>query len=544
MSSIWKRVWQFLSGLFKWDPVEAEKRKGLRNIYKMLAAISPPFFDYKSGNVLPGFAKIVYILATNLIKLEEVLRKTVLNKDMKLSQLYNDYLIEVNLPEDERLKKAQFSYSELKQRLASSIVSGTEGNRISQDFTNYLKNFTPEFSRSVNETLTELDRMVTVCQYNFGTFIMYFDPQCKLGTKNYTPRFNAVASENISADLLDLYYIFANFKVTEGIERCFNDIIERLRLPQGQAIKADIKKTLERIEKLRIKYLEPGVLVNLLRAIKQDPLFQAASDKVKTDFVRKYTTRISTQFRKDLEKITREIAENATTAEIKSLFGDDMLIMPEGYNEEESSALSSKGFTAFLHTKPFAIIKNFFIYKFDDRMKTAITKLIVEGFFDDKAFQNEFSAVYYLCEKTQDRIIDFENMLLGNSRTSLMTIRMFYSNLKAGKKVSLEIETLVEELNKKAKKIVEDETNNLYVLGKCIGAILDDYKNKAPLLVSNIKVIGGNKNGELVAALQDSYFSISHLIKLMQNYTIIKKDAKLKLNTDKKPAENINDRSI
>jgi hypothetical protein len=538
MSNIWKRIWLFLSLLLKWDPAEAEKRKGLKNIYRMLAVVSPPFIDFRTGQILPGFAKTIFLLATNLIRLDEVLRKTILNKDSKLSQLYNDYLIEAHLPEQERLKKAMFSYTELKERISSSLAPGTEGNKLMLEFTNYIHNFNPQATRIINETICELDRMIAVCRHNFGLFLAYFDPQCKLGTKNYSPRFSPVASENIAADLMDIYFILANFKVTQGIEQCFDDIIDRLKLPQGQAIKADIKKTLARIEKLREKYLDPGILLNLIRAIKQDPVFEAARDREKTDHVHKYTTRLTTQFRKDLDKVIRELSETAASSEMKALFGDDMLIMPEGYNEEEASVLYSQGITSFSHIKPLAILKNFFIYKFDEKTKTAMTKLIVEGFFDDKSFQNEFSAIYYLCEKSQEKILDFESLLMGNSRTSLSTIRTFIAGLKAGKKIGLEIDTIIEEINKKAMKIIEVETNHLNALSRNIAAILDDYKTKSPLLVSNIKVIGGNKNNEFFAALSDAYSSITHLIMLMQNFTIIKQDTKQKPLSEKQKEEN------
>jgi hypothetical protein len=536
MSNLWKQIWDFFSSMFKWDPIEAEKRRALKNIYKMLSVVSPPYFDVRANQVLPGFAKSIFALASNLLRLEDILRKTVLSRDTKLSQLYSDYLVEANLTEDERIKKANFSSAEMKARISASLSPGSEGNKLNQEFSNYMKNFSMPFSQAVNSSLADLDRLISLCQYNFGALLTYFDPQCKLGTKGYIPKFSPVLSEYLIPDLMDLYFILANFKVTESIELAFDRIIDRMKLKQGSEIKSDVRKTLGRIEKLCAKYLSSTLFLSFLRALKQDPLFVAASDREKTDHVRKYTTRLTNQFRKDLDNALREISENATMSEMKDLFEDDMLIMPEGYNEEEASVLYSQGITSFSHVKPLAILKNFFIYKFDERAKNALTKLIVEGFFDDKSFQNEFSATYYLCEKSHDRIVDFERSLSGNSRTSVSTIHAFLSGIKTGKKIGLEVETIIEEINKKAMKIIEEETNHLNFLSLKIRDILEDSRNKSPVLVSNIKVIGGNKNSEFTGALDDTQTAIGKFIRLMQHFTVIRQDLKRKgIEEDKKP---------
>jgi hypothetical protein len=526
MSTLWKRLWEFLSHLFNWDPVEAEKRAALKNIHRMLQAVSPPYFDARTGQVLPGFAKSIFALSSNLVRLEDILRKTVLNKDSRLSQLYNDFLIESSLPEDERLKKASFSRNEIKNRLSASLSPGIEGNKVNHEFSHYIRNFAPLFSQKVNESLRDFDRMIALCQYNFIGLLTHFDSRYKPEAKGLTPKFAPAGGETVFPELMDIYFILANFKVTDSIAESFTRLIERLRLKEDSEIKADVKKTLARIEKLCTKYLDPSVLLALMRAIKQDPGLIVPSDHEKTDHVRKYVTRITNQLRKDLDTALREISENAMMTEIKDLFGDDLLIMPEGYNEEEASILYSQGITSFTHVKPLVVLKNFFIYKFDERIKAAMTKLIVEGFFDDKGFQNDFSTTYYLCEKSQERIVDFERSLTGNSRTSISTIRMYLSSLRSGKNIGLQIDTIIEEINKKAVKLVEEETSHLNFLSLKIQDILDDFKNKSPVLVANIKVIGGNKNSEFIGALVDALRSINKLIRLMQNFIVIHHDIK------------------
>jgi hypothetical protein len=66
--------------------------------------------------------------------------------------------------------------------------------------------------------------------------------------------------------------------------------------------------------------------------------------------------------------------------------------------------------------------------------------------------------------------------------------------------------------------IISNHFNRLYMQ---LVELLDDYKRKNPDLVSNLKVLGGSRNSELIKLLMDRTQDISRFISIMKNFTII-----------------------
>ncbi|MCW8966900.1 MAG: DUF5312 family protein [Candidatus Pacearchaeota archaeon] len=520
--NMWKRVWNFFSSLLNWDPQEAEKKKQLGKVFRYLSTISPSFINKNTREILPGFAKILFAFTRYLLPIRNVFEKTILSRDFKMAELYRNYLIESYLPESDQLKRHSFTFDALKERLLDSVSGKVETDKIKYDFNEYIKIFNASEFDMINKELNEFYKLVTVSQHNYEPFLSLFDQELIISSNTYTPKFKVVNGNDIIPDLMDLYYITANLKISDLIEHKLMQLIERLNPTQVNTVKKKVSRLLARIDKILKTYLTREIILALLQAIKLDPEFVADTNTESVNYIDQYKSKLTNEFKQMIDRILREISENNIVQEMDELFQGEKLVFPEGYNETERDYLLSYGMESFIHIKPFTILKNYLISFFSVKTKNVLSKLIFEGFFEDKVFQNNISNAFYACGKSYNRIEQFETGLTEKATSSLLTIHNSLQKKERDKDLVEKLNNIIIGINQRVFTIIEEETNKLNTLLKYYTDVLVDYKNKTPLYISNIKVIGGNKNNEFVQDLVFGYSKLEQVIKIMKNFTVIK----------------------
>jgi hypothetical protein len=524
--SIWKYIWNLLSNLFNWDPKEGEKKKELRKMSQYLLSISPPYYRQSTKQVLPGFARVLYEYAYYLQFIRELFQKTIHHNDHKLAERFHNYLIECHLPENEQLKHHHFAYEELYARLVNALSPREEINKINHEFKEYIKLFDkPEFD-VIDNHLNELNKFSTLCQHNFNNFLVMFDPHITISHKKRKPSFNPVQGFHIIPDLLDLYFIIADFSLSSCIEQNIFLLIERLKPKNSDNVKDKMKTILRRIDVIQKKYLKPSLLLALLRVIKNDPAFTADINEEKIPYLKHHTDKLNSQFTKNMNRLLKEVNENALMKEIDALLGSRQLVPISGYNDTENDFLQRHGLHTFNYVKPLTILKNFIISHYGKKEIALITKLLFEGFFENKLFRNNISEVFNGCNDSLGRITEFEKSLLVDETSPLSRIHHIFEGKGHTETDSEDFAILIDVIDKKAGGILEKETNLFYSLSSHLFEIIDDSKKKSPSIVSNIRVIGGNNNSDLIKSLTECYEHINKLISIIQNFTIIQDNVK------------------
>ncbi|MBN1412176.1 MAG: hypothetical protein JW969_15130 [Spirochaetales bacterium] len=522
MKSFWSRVLDFFIRLFNWDPAEIAKKRALKAIYRDLKAISPSYYKRSHNYVLPGFSRVIYNFATLLKPIDELLKKTVRNKDPKLAARYNTFLFESQLEEEDRLKRYLFDYQEMKSRVFDSTDFEREILKLEAEFREYIGLFTTTGFENINSEMNEMNRLCGICRQSYESLLSLFDPKIDINRAKYKPFFNAIEGELVLQEIMDIYYILASFDISNGIEKNLHTLIERLRREGAQEQKDKISKNLNRIRRLLVKYLHPSILLKLIQAIKQDPYLIPKFDTESMNIIEEYIKEMSSQFKHDIERLEREINERAISHNLIGLFGTTGLEELEGYSEAEAAILETKGINGFIYIKPMQILKTFIMKKFDIVHREPLVKLIIEGFFEDKVFQSELANIYYKCEKTLGQIILFEENLMGSGKTSINTIRKYLAELHTNPNLNITLNNIIEMTNKKAQRILEEYTNLFNDLTGYLSQIMEDYKNKTPGIVGNIKTLGGTRNMEFINSLQKSYNSVIQLVNIMRIFIIVK----------------------
>jgi hypothetical protein len=514
---------EFLRGVFNRGGPDAAKRAELKKTYAFLAQIRPPYYKPKENMVLPGFAQGVYNFRSILRPLVDMARKTISHSDIRIYQRFFDYLVDARLPESSREKKASFSYEGMKARIENSVRSDEEFEAIGREFQEFLRLVDSLSIGDLDRELAEVEQFSDICRYDWDRIVGLFDPGANMDNPSYRPDFQAADGEKVLPELIDLYYILADFTFSETLARSVLVILER-QAPQsaGPAQKQKVEKIFAALNKGLTLRLHRDVLLALIRALKLDPLYDPPIVRETTDYVERYRRRMVTQFEKDRERLQREQHENAISTDIEALFGSVEVAPVEGYDEEMDTYLRKESPNGFTHIKPLRILKTFVHNNFERDIKEPVKRVLVEGYFDNKGFQNNLANLIYQCERSAGRIDEFEASLHSNARISLIAMKRYVEEMRRGKDVSQFLNRLVDAINQRAREICEDETRLYQMLGESMGDLLTDYRRPSPDLVTNIRTLGGGRNKEILNQIAEGKRQMDTLMRIMRNFTYIK----------------------
>ena len=482
----------FFSRLFAKDPAEARKRAELKKIHLFLAEHHPPCYRPKQNLVLPGFAQSVYAFASSLKPLAEVARATVASSDVRVSQRYFDHLIDSHLSPQARERKAALAFDEMLDRVTSSLDSDREIELITQDFQSLLREIEGIGLREVNYELSEVDRFIELCRHDYERLLGLFDPGVSLDSADRRPEFAPTDAEQILPELIDFYYVTEGFFFSDSLRHNLILLLERKNASGAdESRKRKVEKMCAQLEKLLAERLDKETILALIRAAKGDPLYTPSTPRERRDFMDSYRRRLAQQFEHDRDRIQRERHENAISADIRNLFGDAEILELEGYDEEADAFLRKESPMSFTWIKPLRILKTFVAAVYDPGLKEAIKRILVEGYFDNKNYQNNLANILYQCERCGSRITEFEQQMMGSGRISIVAMKRYVEEMRHGKDIAPFLSRLVDAINGKAKELVEDESALFAMLGDAITELLADYRKSSPDLVTNIRNLRG-----------------------------------------------------
>lgn len=513
----------FFSRLFARDPEEARKRAELKRIHLFLAEHRPPYYRPKQNLILPGFANSVFSFAASLKPLAELARATVANSDVRVSQRYFDYLIDCRLSPQARERKAALTFDEMLDRVTSALDSDHEIELISQEFQSLLREIEGLGPRETNYELSEVDRFIELCRHDYERVLGLFDPGVSLDSADRRPEFAPVDAEQILPELIDFYYVTEGFFFSDSLRQSLVRLLERKNSSGvDDARKRKVEKICSQLEKLLAERLDKETLLALIRAAKGDPVYTPSTPRDRRDFVDSYRKRLAQQFEHDRDRIQRERHENAISADIRNLFGEAEILEVEGYDEDADSYLRKESPTSFTWIKPVRILKTFVAQVYDPILKEAVKRILVEGYFENKNYQNNLANILYQCERCGARIAEFEQQMTGSGRISIVAMKRYVEEMRRGKDIAPFLSRLVDAINAKAKEIVEDEAVLFAMLGDALTELLADYRKSSPDLVTNIRTFAGGRNREIMGQILAGRDRINLLVKVMRNFTFVR----------------------
>ena len=502
-----------------------DTRQEMKRIYAPIAHFKPPYYRFKNNIVMSGFAQDLFLFSQALKPLMDLADRTLAHPDLRVSRRFFDYLVEADLPPSELERKESFFYDGMKLRIDNAVRPDQEQEAIGRDFQRFLRDVEGLVTGPLNTELADVERFIDICRHDWERVLGFFDPGVSLEDPKYKPDFQSCDGELILPELIDINYLLNGFYFTPQLLRKVMGVFERYAPASAASQAARIEKMFSILNKVLQYRLSKDSLMALIRLIKRDSLFQPDLRRELVDYVDQYKQRLVTQYERDRERLLRERHETAVSKDIKDLLAGIDPVILDMYDEENDAYLRRETPHGFTHIKPLGILKTFVVGIFDNQIKETVKSILVEGYFDNKTFQNNLANILYQCDRTMGRIMAFEDGLRSNGRVSMVAVRRYVEEMRHGKDIMSFLDKLVEEINYKAREICEDETGLFEMLGMTMNEILADFRKSSPELITNIRTLGGVRNREYMTALAEGRRKLDTFVRIMRNFAFVKTPA-------------------
>jgi hypothetical protein len=521
MKDLIEALRRFFLVLFGGNIDDMDRRKRLREIQNQLRNSSPSIYDPSSGKVLPAFAQVLGRLARALRPIDHIFNRTIFSEDGKSADRYWDYLFEERLPEQLLSLREGLRYEEMKNQILSTSDPEAEIRQYQSSFEDLLKTASEANYPEFNAGCRELDLLGHLCRYDFLRLLRHFDDNYDLWEQNYQPVFHPVDGTDILPELMDLYYVTGALQLTNLATENVILLLERLYREKAESHESKIIKVLSLIRNVLDGHLNNDILVNLIRAVENDPDLQPKRDRSQRNYLEDYSQRLEERYSRDLDSIKREVEKGLLEMDLSLLFGNAELLEIESYNEVLNTKLFESEYRSFTKIIPFQIVKSFLYMKFEKDLKDLLKKILVDGIFEDKAFQDELSSTLYDCETAKDLIAGFEADLTDEEEGAVVELTGLMQKHQQGRNVIPAINNQITAIDEKAGEHIESITNHFFRLSKQLEGLVSDSRSRNPAHVSNIKVLGGGKHLDLLKLLKDRLKDTERFIAIMKNFTII-----------------------
>jgi hypothetical protein len=504
------------------DPRELEKRRRLRAVLEELRQLKPNYYRRGSRTVLPEFALSILELVSCLRPLRELFDRTACAEDTKLAQRYRDYTVVARLPAHLQDIYGTFSLANLRSRVLGATKPESELNRVERELQDFLGNLSDPEYYSFNTDYTAMQRLIDLCQHSFTHLLSLFDPDFDPANRDRESNFRPAPADEVLPELLDLYFIVGGLELSEGLERNLDCMLERLSRESAGEAKQRTHKILSQLRTLIGRDLSPAILLALIRSIKQDP--EASPDVISEQhfYLDEFRSRLQEYYGKLSEKIQWELHESAVQEDLNRLFHGAELLEIEDYSEELARSLQEIDYDCFASIKPLRILKSFTAGYFERTLRDPLKRLIVEGKFENRIFQNMFTNTFFGCEGLMQKFVQLEENLNDTGPLSVKKLRHFLQMYQEGKPVQNIVAKQCEGIEKSLRRLLDEGANLFYNLCILLLEILNDTRQKTPEHVANIKSMAGSANEQFVASLSKGYDSLYLFVRIIKNFAQVR----------------------
>lgn len=527
LSNLIRYIKEFFYSLFYLSEEEISSQNALRNIVQELKQCKYPV--YRNDNtVLAGLPMIIYEIYRISLPFKNILQETICSNDIRLSGVFLDKLVESSFSDNQKILKENLSFSSRMEKISDLMR---------EDFDQKLKDQTNEFDelifsltdpafKSVDAKINKLFAFFDFCSFQFNTFFAYFDPGFNTIVNTDSVRdhynFENVDGMAVLQEILDLDYLIRNISVDEQLVDgilFLNSVLPQDKQVDEVYIKKNLKNFFSKFE----NSLGKDTLKNIAKLIKKDPKFE---DKTKAPRVfseiEEYKARFTANFSADTKKILKLRQDVQMSSLISGLFGDIEILKLDVYNEDLNSKIQALTGLSLDWIKPLEIVKTYTKNFFQPSIEPFLRELLVEGLFEDKKMKSDFAANYYYCSAVADKIDELEKVMYGKNESSIELIRGYLTRIEAGGDFERPLSKIIDEINLRAKKFLEDSGRHYLDLLKFCKLIIKDTYRPVPESVHNItSMINSTKNKDRFAVFANGMENFEKMIELLKKYVVI-----------------------
>lgn len=491
---------------------DASKNKDLKLILKKLTAKKCKYLS-KDRILQQPFANKFFSLYEQTQPLKDFFDKTLFNKDESRRKLFMYSYIDSFLTEESRKKKDNFEKNLIAKRLCESSEPQKTMDSIEHDFAEFKKNYERENMPEVEREYNFFYQLYQLTSFDFESLFikmnLSFNPNAP-----QLPVLKNCDATRMSDDLKDFYYIIAALKrIPENSNNSIEKLIGRYSNENAKGLAGKIKDSINEIFKLLQSDLSLEVILLMIRYIDSDPYLKIKVTPEYVTIIESYRRELGNMFLKTKQEALNIFNNESIQNEISNLFKNVQLERIPDYTDElivnlDAHNLELRGMKALNVTKTF-------IKVYEETYREQINVFLVNGLFNDKEFQRDFSDAYFRVNELKNENLSTEREITNNSENSLTTLESLMStstNAVTEKKLKM----VVAEINMIVNMHLRHCFSSVHSFAGKMEEVLNDYKSQSPGKISNIRSIKGSNTKDFISSMVEMYSMMVKYLKLLK----------------------------
>ncbi|MDZ7794992.1 MAG: DUF5312 family protein [Spirochaetia bacterium] len=488
---------------------DRDRRLELRRIWRELRYMKLDYIDQHGKKIGSSYASKQY----SLYKLISTLRKTLQLPAQRQELLQESDLLEYLVLHqcDPQIRRGLngFSYESLLDRITHASDREAAWKSVEREWAEIVRHISGLAQQKLNNDLFQMELLYGLMEFDFPSLFKLFDSSFGEGQPQQIPRFSDVLAALLNQYLLDFYFITAHLRVTPNLRMLLINLFEYYNEEETSPLSA-VRESIDYIELLFENELSESTHRSLIQLSQQDTDFEPEAASVSHNYVEEVQTKLRKRYESSRDLVKRELAEAQLKDSIGDLLSGHALVDLHGYTRENEEPFLDLGLNGFLYTLPLQVVKTYYLSIFSKGLLGSLRKIYEDGHYENREFQQGYGEALREFSAVASRIDHFETQLQQQSGASIEGMQKM-ARLSGSSLQNFEvIETFLNDVNRKAVKILVCTGKSAEELHRRIGAIIGDHRSANPKFISNIRVIGGDRNRDILIRVDQAYQELGY----------------------------------
>lgn len=492
----------------------------LRKIWRELRYLKLGYTDIQGKKVFSSYASKLYSLYKLVATARTILQLPARRQELLQEADLLEYLVLQQLEPQTRRQLNGFSYEALLDRISHAPDQAAAWKAVEREWVEFSRQVSELKSRKTTEELFQIELFYALLEFDYNSLLKSFDPAFVADQPQQVPRFNDVAAGVVDQYLCDFYYIIARFNVTPDTRTILSQVYAYNHEEDGEQMAA-LRESVDYIELLFENELSESTLRSLLQIIHQNPEFLPEAAACGHDYIGEVHTWLEKRFIRSRERVNRDMTDARMQPAVAQLMEGHPLEELQGYTHANEEPFHQMGLSGFLYTLPLRGLKSYYKSIFSKGTLGSLRKVHEDGYYENSDFQRGLGESIRRFTDLISRIDLFESQLHKQNGVTLEKV-IDMARLSGSSVQNYQIiEKYVDDTNRAAAALLQYAGKSAEGLHRQIGAVIGDHRSTKPKFITNIRVIGGDRNRDIIMRLQQAYQDLEVLLKILRAYTVI-----------------------
>ncbi len=504
------------------SPEERSRHLELRKLYQELRYLKLAYTDMSGKTIHSGFAEKVFRLYKLVKALDGVLNLPHRRDELLKMEDLREYLVLQQLDESMRSRIDGLSADSLFERIKSSMDQDTTLRQSEEEWREITHRITGLHQSSFNQDLFQLEIIYALMDYDFELLLAKFDPTFHHHRKESRPRFRECPADWVEQELLDLYFVIGGVTMNQNVRSLVKMVYAFFHADTEEEEKGtappELSKILDGIDLIFENDLSDSTFGSMLKLLNQDPGYAPERMKPERDYIDDVWQRLHRRYQSSLITVNRSLLDKSSQQNIAGFFPEGSLQDISFYNRESDSLFNAEQLYGYLYAYPMRILKTYTRHVLENGLLTTLMKISFDAIFTDADLKNDFQSAIEQTNEISDFLREFESSI-SRKNTASVTQIIGKGNAAEGQAVKAEeLEQFRDGADRDALYILKYSRQSFENLNQCIRELLDEHHQLHPRRVTNIKVIGGGQNRDMLKDIEQAYHVHSGVMSLLDSY--------------------------